>query len=559
MAERSCFRRFVLWCFLGLTVSSGCGPGGGQPIPLAPGACRVPLFIGEAAERHPLRPQFIPAHPYLFQQGKNGMHADSYCTDTYPWSGPLGLNPQVRSASMAALGGLVATVGVDGEGRLVCVSGSLLEFRLLLLDPETLQVLASHTLPQRASTREFWETGDWRVIMSDTSGGAYFHLDRQGRPIIANADKVIQVFRAARTDQGFEWRVEQEIDLKSALPEDAQVTDAMPDWFGRIWFVTRTGIVGVVQPQTAEIRTLLLPGEEIQNTMAVARDGVYIVSDHALYRFQTSLRGSPEYTWRKTYDRGTFVKPGAISQGSGTTPTLLGGDLVAITDNADEQVHVLVYRRLPGVAGERLVCGQAVFDPGFSVSENSLIGYGRSLIVENNYAYGTGLPLDPDPRSHPGVTRIDVVDGPGGTECRVAWESREASQTTVPKLSIGNGLVYLYTRLEEAPDDILAWYLTAIDFKTGRTVFKIFTGTGILWNNSYAPITLGPDGTAYVGVYNGFVAVRDGREGEAPRDLGCPSAFATRGQGSLAARSPRPSFRSLCLRGRPPASSPRME
>jgi hypothetical protein len=194
----------------------GCGPGDGKPIPLAHGACDVPLFIGESASPNPLAPQFIPRHPHLAAQGRNGMHADSYCTDAYPWSGPLGVNPQVRSASMSRLGGLVATVAVDREGRLVCVSGSLLEFKLLLLDPTTLQVLASHTLPQRASTAEFFRTGDWRVIVTDTSGGAYFHLDNQDRAIIANAEKVIQIFRAVKKKDKFDWLVDEEYNLEGA-------------------------------------------------------------------------------------------------------------------------------------------------------------------------------------------------------------------------------------------------------------------------------------------------------------------------------------------------------
>ncbi len=91
------------------------------------------------------------------------------------------------------------------------------------------------------------------------------------------------------------------------------------------------------------------------------------------------------------------------------------------------------------------------------------------------------------------------------------WESREASPTTVPKLSTKNGLVYLYTREinEDIPKKAVAWYLTAIDYKTGETKFKIFTGTGRRWNNSYAPITIGPNGTVYVGVFNGVIAVKD--------------------------------------------------
>jgi hypothetical protein len=35
------------------------------------------------------------------------------------------------------------------------------------------------------------------------------------------------------------------------------------------------------------------------------------------------------------------------------------------------------------------------------------------------------------------------------------------------------------------------------------------TGEGLGFNNNYAPVTIGPDGTAYVGVLGGLVAVRD--------------------------------------------------
>ena len=57
------------------------------------------------------------------------------------------------------------------------------------------------------------------------------------------------------------------------------------------------------------------------------------------------------------------------------------------------------------------------------------------------------------------------------------------------------------------PED--PWYLTALDARTGKRVWSVFTGTGLGYNNNYAPITLGPDGTAYVGVLGGLVAVRD--------------------------------------------------
>ena len=40
-------------------------------------------------------------------------------------------------------------------------------------------------------------------------------------------------------------------------------------------------------------------------------------------------------TWREKYANTGETKPGQTSPGSGTTPTLMNDDWVAITDNAD--------------------------------------------------------------------------------------------------------------------------------------------------------------------------------------------------------------------------------
>ena len=50
---------------------------------------------------------------------------------------------------------------------------------------------------------------------------------------------------------------------------------------------------------------------------------------------------------------------------------------------------------------------------------------------------------------------------------------------------------------------------SAVDFETGKTVYKVFTGCGRNRNNSYGPITIGPNGRAYIGVFNGLVSVGD--------------------------------------------------
>ncbi len=474
-----------------------------------------PDYFGEPATANELEPIEVPQHPYLAPEGTNGMHGNSYNTGSYNYMGPLGNDPVVNSRSMNVFGGLVATLMFDSQGRIMCISGNVVGFRLLLLDADTLEILCETRLPQRPSTVEAIKTFNFGAISSDTSGGAYCHLLTGDRPIIGNSDNIIQIYYVDESSGKPEWKVEKEWDISDELPEGSYITDAIPDFEGNIWFVTRPGEVGYVDPDTGDVHMMTLTGEEIQNTLAICEDGIYIVSDYAMYRFEIGADGTPVYTWRTAYDRGTTLKPGAINQGSGTTPTLLDvpcddgsvKKVVAITDNADEQVHVCIYDRLNG----DIIAEVPVFTPGKSVSENSLIAHGRSFIVENNYSEsGSGFLVN-DPSSEPGVVRIDLNGD--CTDAFIAWESNEASCTVVPKLSTKNGLVYLYTREygNGIPDSAVAWYFTAIDFETGETVFKVFTGCGKNWNNSYGPITIGPNGTAYVGVFNGLISISDSK------------------------------------------------
>ena len=98
-----------------------------------------------------------------------------------------------------------------------------------------------------------------------------------------------------------------------------------------------------------------------------------------------------------------------------------------------------------------------------------------------------------------GVARVDL-DERRHRAAASCGRASEISQTTVPKLSLGNGLVYLYTKLADAPWWIDAYYLTAVDFRTGETVYRARTGVGLGYDNHWAPVAIGPDGTAYVGI-----------------------------------------------------------
>jgi hypothetical protein len=294
--------------------------------------------------------------------------------------------------------------------------------------------------------------------------------------------------------------------VTAAVPLGDSIISALPDWSGRIWFVSAAGVVGTVDRTSGAVKSLNL-AEKIGNSFAVDETGgVYIVSDGAMYRFDATATGAPSVTWRQTYANTGVKKPGQTEAGSGTTPTLMGSQYVAITDNADP-MDVVVYRRAKAVTGSRLVCTQPVFGQGASATDQSLIGTGRSMVVENNYGYSGLAATEQGATTTPGIERVDINDD--GTGCRKVWHSDERAPSVVPKLSLASGLVYTYTK-PPTSDGTDAWYFTAIDFRSGKTVYKRLAGTGLGFNNNYAPVSIGPDASAYVGALGGLVRLWDG-------------------------------------------------
>ncbi len=453
---------------------------------------------------------WLPDNPFMSDSGANSMHADSYASDTHPWAGPVGKNPTVKFSGKGPCAGM----GVTREKLLLLQCGGAQNFTLRLVDPKTLKDLATYKLPPRPSTLQAVEHADLDKVYSDSSG-AYFYLDNLDRAVVADAAQHIQRIRHMQAQDG-SWSFVRtdDWDLSKYLPHDCTtytnplpqgscdpITGVLPDWHGLLWWISRYGRVGTLDPETGHVHVLWLKGEQIENSHAVSEAGVSIVSDHAFYLFKAHADGMPYVVWRRTYDRGHERKVGQINQGSGTTPTFLGRNYVAITDNADPRMHVLVYDRSSG----RLHCSVPVFSAGASASENSLVGWDNGLVVENNSGY-----LNP-------TTRVESATVPGGVAkvavgakgCHVAWTSPVVSPSVVPKLSRANGLLYLYSPQPQVPG-VDAWYLTAVDWQTGKTVARIHTGDGPPYDNAWAPITLGPHGYAYISCFGGLISVHDG-------------------------------------------------
>ncbi len=278
-----------------------------------------------------------------------------------------------------------------------------------------------------------------------------------------------------------------------------------------MWFVARSdGVVGTLNFATGAIHVVRLghgADGEIENSFAVDQHGgVYVATDRKLYRFVAGRHGVPKITWQVRYPNSYESKPGQVDDGTGTTPTVMPGGYVNITDNADP-MDVVVYRTRVKLARRlhRMVCKVPVFAKGASADENSLIVAGRSMIVENNYGYAGPTVTERGGLTAPGFERIDI--NRNGRGCHVVWtNTTDRAPTVVSKLSLANGLIYTYTKDPGASDP---WYWTAISFRTGRTVYKQLAGTGIGYNNNYAGIALGRNGSEYLGTLDGIIALRD--------------------------------------------------
>jgi hypothetical protein len=234
------------------------------------------------------------------------------------------------------------------------------------------------------------------------------------------------------------------------------------------------------------------------------------VSDHAQYAFAAGADGTPKVLWRFPYDRGTARKIGSINQGSGTTPTLLGEKWITFADNADGRINVVVLRRGDLKPGEeRQVCKVPVFDPDASATDNSMIGWGRSIILENNAGFKSAHQQEDWQAVRGGVVRIDVRADESG--CGVIWTSPLKVPSVVPKLSVKSGIAYFYSfdlAKDGAGKTVQDWSIVGLDFRTGRQVIKIPTGRGKSFDNNWASMSIAPDGTFYAGVTGGVVQVR---------------------------------------------------
>jgi hypothetical protein len=474
----------------------------------------TPAYVGHPATAHHITGvPATPRNPHMAANGSSEIHNDAWQTDAYTYGGPLGRSPLTYSAALAPQRDC-GSIAFDARGRLISVCVGVTGPQLYMFDPKTLDTLATFTLPPRQSLPT--------NLFQDFTGGGYFYLDNHDRVVTSTTTHHILVI--AETAGGAGFQLVRDYDLSHVLTSGENITSALPDSTGLLWFVTKTdGVVGTLNLATGALHTMHLGNGalgEIENSFATGMQGdVYIATNRKLYRFVAGRGGVPRIVWQTTYPNSFQHKPGQVDDGTGTTPTVMQGGYVNITDNADP-MDIMVYRtaqhpsRIVGrghhrrrQALPRQVCRVPVFGKGASDDENSIIVAGRAMIAENNYGYTDPGSITLGKLTAPGFVRVDI--DANGLGCHKVWtNTSERAPTAVSKLSLATGLVYTYTKEPGASDP---WYWTALDFRTGRTVYRVAAGTGALtFNNNYAGIAISRTGTEYLGTLSGPIALRDG-------------------------------------------------
>lgn len=507
------------------------------------------------------------------------MHQDSGNTGSVDDHGPLGINTTASSLAVN-----LPILLWHSDGRLTSAQagawhGGLPAYSLAALDPATLRVLSTWSPPTANETlnipyMELSLTNDILLITS-----------QQG--------KIYVVHRSDATGSPT-FTLNRSVDLLAdgVLRPAEYILNAMFDSSGNIWFTTG-GILGMGDPpqSTAVIGVLAsdntiaytrLQDQFIENGIALSNHSAYIVTGPSgaanttnatgwMYAFTASTLMSESETssssnelqvrtlWQSPYPAGSRLKPGGFARGSGTTPALLEHLFVAVTDNSDDQIALMIYpQQLSTFSSGNLstnldpnaaiqiepVCSVPLFEPGASATDLGALAHSdgkgtSSLLLMNTY---NGPPLyrgvDEDLNGSwnnmsgmpGGLVRVDVsaaLSTPSTsdpaynnsssstaatssltTKCGVKW-SNPLRMKAVPVLSTKTGLVYGYTQDEDlAKQGLWVWYGVALDWETGEEKWRVRTGSGGAWNDDWMAGAVGSGGTQFQ--VRGFVLAVSG-------------------------------------------------
>ncbi|ETS83954.1 hypothetical protein PFICI_05830 [Pestalotiopsis fici W106-1] len=489
-----------------------------------------PSYIGQPAILKLMRPRFS------YEPKSQGYHRDAGNTRSEDYSGPLGFNPVVETFAMPPPAPVFWSQQGQVTGALLCRENTSC---IAALNPDTYQIEA--TYPGA-------DDGD----VFDMVSMVYMQI-LDNHVIVPTSERHLVDIERIDDNSTPYFVKRRDIDVTSVVEDGTRIVGIAYDANGNLWFCTGgfpgvglpaadIAVIGYVDPMD-NIHSIQLPGTAVENNFAVSGTNVYLVTGPAgardtvnatanFYGFRPGPNGV-EIVATVPYQAGDGIKKGGVSRGSGSTPSLLGDKYVAFTDNANEQVNLIVVTQMVnGTGGGDPICTVPLFEPGQSANENTMVvhwdgGSTYSAVVANFFdavpiylnggdPFGNGS-IDVETINEeynnitqmaPGLTRIDVDDET--KSCSVVWFNKEIRGTISPILSTKTGLLYMATQENElAHQGSYVQYGTGIDFDTGKEVFKVRMGAGGSFNYNYQSPVLTPDGGYGQFVIGGFVKMKD--------------------------------------------------
>lgn len=493
-----------------------------------------------------LEQNLVEDNPYM-AQGESIIHNDVYSSDVTEQILPVGIYPEITSASETEADKAVPCLFYDSSENCITpyslvtdqgtISGGI---AIRDVDADPVETLGSF-LPVR-------DDGGERYGIQIS----YAFVESSG--LVTGATTHGHIVMIRTTDENGEilpvFRKEIDIDIltkaKKELGEDVDpnLMSVIMDYEGNLWFTTggfridpeysADGFLGYVDKEYLDRAKAgedidadpyihlyrLGEGESAENGISSHPEGCVILTNQACYLLNSGEDGV-QVRWRTEYDSTGGTPPqedsgitgAGLAWGGGSTPTL-SEELVLFTDNQDP-VNLLA---LDIQTGET-VAQHPVFSEMEDVKtavENSIIVYSAdpdrvSALVCNWYGAGNAGLYEEDADSsvqsydnlydstwiengsealQPGVERLDTVKKDGGYTMETVWTREDLCDTSMFKLSTEVGCLYGYTEIDGV------WQYLALDWDTGETLFSMPVSSLSKYNNMAVGMMQGVNGNA---------------------------------------------------------------
>lgn len=484
----------------------------------------------------------IPQHPWMAPNNFGSPHQDSWCSESVSLSGPT--QSKVELTLRRNPYGYTPNMVCNSDNQMIGVSMQYATqtYYVLMFDEACNIISATNA-------------GDY---VPGSFGGGYFYLDNNDNTIVVQENTIVSYPTQYQPLKGEiypltpNWTTNNIVSMVTDQPNT--LYSALPVWSdnSNLYWCLIAGTYDYNDPDNAELispaymavvevipgdnndcQTILkacialdqtgvdvTDGQWNNNTFAVDSQGAYIVTNGVpedksrpgegyLWAFAYDDSSSEiNVRWKTGYQNAGYLKPGQKNIGSGTTPTLTEADdgtpLVAITDNADPQLNVLVCNRETGEPIAQIPC----FEKMRSADEASLIGVGSTFVVENNFAHYPTWPYSQTIPNGTGMSSITVDPSGNNTGLQTTWDMDGTHFYAMNMLCRQSGIIFAHTcdwSSDESSVKGGMYYISAIDSFNGHTLWRIPLGRGVEYCHEYGGIYFNTNGDLYIGT-NKYIA-----------------------------------------------------